>query len=63
MLTKAVLESGVTIAEIMDQQCRLVQSLQHQTEYPYRYFSENMTVCSEFFLSLLDGINQALLSY
>ena len=26
--------------EIMDQQCRLVQSLQHQTEYPYRYFRE-----------------------
>ena len=26
--------------ELMDQQCRLVQSLQHQTECPYRYFRE-----------------------
>ena len=26
--------------EPMDQQCRLVQSLQHQTECPYRYFRE-----------------------
>ena len=26
--------------ELMDQQCRLVQSLQHQTEYLYRYFRE-----------------------
>ena len=40
MLTRAVLESGVSMPDIMDQQCRLVQSLQHQTEYPYRYFRE-----------------------
>ena len=26
--------------ELMDQQCRLVQSLQHQIECPYRYFRE-----------------------
>ena len=26
------------MAELMDQQCGLVQSLQHQTECPYRYF-------------------------
>ena len=26
--------------ELMDQQCRLVQSLQHQTECLYRYFME-----------------------
>ena len=26
--------------ELMDQQCRLVQSLQHQTECPYRYLRE-----------------------
>ena len=26
--------------ELRDQQCRLVQSLQHQTECPYRYFRE-----------------------
>ena len=26
--------------EVMDQQCRLLQSLQHQTEWPYRYFRE-----------------------
>ena len=26
--------------ELMDQQCRLVQSLQHQAECPYRYFRE-----------------------
>ena len=26
--------------ELMDQQCRLVNSLQHQRECPYRYFRE-----------------------
>ena len=26
--------------ELMDQQCRLVQSLQHQIECPYSYFRE-----------------------
>ena len=26
--------------ELMDQQCRLAQSLQHQTGCPYRYFRE-----------------------
>ena len=26
--------------ELIDQQCRLVQSLQHQTVCPYRYFKE-----------------------
>ena len=38
MLRRAVSESGVSMPELMDQQCRLVPSLQHQTECPYRYF-------------------------
>ena len=42
-------------ARTMDQQCRLVQPLQHQSALTG--FSGNMNVCSELFLSLL--INQA----
>ena len=34
MLTRAAWESGVNMPELMDQQCRLDQSLQHQTECP-----------------------------
>ena len=41
MLARAVLRSAVvSMPELMDQQCRLVQSLQHQTECSYRYFRE-----------------------
>ena len=28
------------MTKLMDQQCRLVQFLQHQTECPFRYFRE-----------------------
>ena len=40
MLTRVVWESGVSIPELIDQHCRLVQFLQHQTECPYKYFRE-----------------------
>ena len=63
MLTRAVLESGVSMPEIMDQQPRLVQSLQHQTEYPYRYFSENIKVCSELFFVIAGWNKSGLVSY
>ena len=63
MLTRGVLESGVSAPEIMDQQCRFVQPLQLQTEYPYMYFSENMKVCSELFF-IIGGWNKSgLVSY
>ena len=63
MLTRAVLESGVSMSEIMDQQPRLVQSLQHQTEYPNRYFSENIKVCLELFFIIVGWNKSGLVSY
>ena len=44
--------------KMMDQQCRLVQSLQHQTEYPYRYFREYGSMLRIGFFIMV-GINQA----
>ena len=63
MLTIAVLESGVSMPEIMDQLCRLVQPLQHETESPYRYFSENMKVYSKLFFIIVGWNKSGLVSY
>ena len=57
-LTRAVSESGIIMAEIMDQQCRLFQSLKYQTEYPYKYFREYKSMFRIDFYIVV-GINQA----
>ena len=59
MLTRAVGESRVSMPEVIDQQCGLVQSLQiiHSA---LAGIVGNMKVCSELFF-IIDRINQVQL--